>query len=209
MQLITLRACAATRKSPLTKGPSTHLAEQWSTGYKAGFKEEGIARAAHHLKSTSSAPPTGLDSSTRYPSTTAPPLHGRPQKQSANSVESAGKFTNPRPKCRVVSGGYSGVMACDVTRAHALEPRHSARALPYSAEWRCSPVETKLQHITMPHCMLRTHTRIECMPIPMSMSTEPQESPGSLADAAPKQAADGDALTVQKQQIQQRRDVTP
>lgn len=28
----------------------------------------------------------------------------------------------------------------------------------------------------------------------MSMSTEPQESPGSLADAAPKQAADGDAL---------------
>ncbi|KAL6787097.1 hypothetical protein J3E68DRAFT_418734 [Trichoderma sp. SZMC 28012] len=30
-------------------------------------------------------------------------------------------------------------MACDVTRAHALEPRHSARALPYSAEWRCSP----------------------------------------------------------------------
>lgn len=43
----------------------------------------------------------------------------------------------------------------------------------------------------------------------MSMSTEPQESPGSLADAAPKHAADGDALAVQKQQIQQRRDVTP
>lgn len=41
----------------------------------------------------------------------------------------------------------------------------------------------------------------------MSMSTEPQESPGSLADAAPKQAADGDALVVQKQQIHQRRDV--
>lgn len=121
------------------KSPSTHFAEQWSTGYTAGFKEQGITRAAHHLRSTSSAPPTGLDSSTHYPPTTAPPLHGRPQKQSANSVESAGKFTNPRPKCRVVSGGYSGVMTCDVTRAHALEPRHSARALPYSAEWRCSP----------------------------------------------------------------------
>lgn len=121
------------------RAPSTHLVKQWSTGYKTGSKEQGITRAAHHVKSTSLAPPTGLDPSTHYSPTTAPPLHGRPQKQSANSVESAGKFTNPRPKCRVVSGGYSGVMACDVTRAHALEPRHSARALPYSAEWRCSP----------------------------------------------------------------------
>ncbi|KAL6802481.1 hypothetical protein GGI42DRAFT_324557 [Trichoderma sp. SZMC 28013] len=58
----------------------------------------------------------------------------------------------------------------------------------------------------MPLCMLRTstHTRIVlvCMSIPMSMSTEPQELPGWLADAAPKQAADGDVLAVQKQQIQ-------
>lgn len=53
-----------------------------------------------------------------------------------------------------------------------------------------------------PYGVLIQNTRI-----PMSMSTEPQESSGSLADGAPKQAADGDALVVQKQQIHQRRDV--
>ncbi|KAL6815152.1 hypothetical protein J3E69DRAFT_346888 [Trichoderma sp. SZMC 28015] len=55
------------------KSPSTHFAEQQSTGYKAGLEEQGIAKPAHHLKSTSSAPPTGLDSSTHYPQPRLPP----------------------------------------------------------------------------------------------------------------------------------------
>lgn len=89
-KLITLRACCYPQVSTHKRAPSTHLAQQWSTGYTAGFKEPSTTRGDLHLKSTSSAPPTGLDSSTHYPQTTTPPLHGRHQKQSANSVESAG-----------------------------------------------------------------------------------------------------------------------
>ncbi len=68
------------------------------------------------------------------------------------------QVANPRPKCRVVSGGFSGVMTCDVTPL-------SRDTAPYGAKWRSR--QPKRSSSASRCIQSLCHTRI---PVPMSMS---------------------------------------